>query len=170
MNKLKLIALAAISSLVIASCDKKDDTIQTPDTSRFISNQDFFLTGAQQIPANNSAGQGKIEGTFDKRTKVYTYKITWSGLSGAPTAIHIHGVADRGFTAVFVPPLAAYPNGIVQDITGFTKSSSGSLSGTLYVDGVVVKQSDLLNGKFYVDIHTASFPNGEVRGQIIFAV
>jgi hypothetical protein len=170
MNKLRLIAIAVVFSMVLQSCDKKDNTIQIPDTSRFISNYDFFLTGAQQIPANSSAGQGRIEGTYDKRTKLYTYKITWSGLSSNATAMHIHGVAERGFTAVFIAPLAAYPNGIVQDITGFAKSTSGSLSGTLYVDGLVVKEADLLNGKLYVDIHTTNFPNGEIRGQIIFPI
>jgi hypothetical protein len=168
MNTLKLIASASLFSvLLFSSCKKDDDTHLTPDRSRYISNYDFFLTSAQQIPANTSTASGWIEGTYDKRTKTYTYKITWSGLSSNVAAIHIHGIADRGYIAL-PSPLGPYTNGIVQTIGGNSTAKAGSYSGSLFVDGVAIRESDLLAGKFYVDIHTVNFPGGEIRGQILF--
>jgi CHRD domain len=166
--KLKLIAALFISCFFLASCDKEDDTHQNPDRTYFISNYDFFLTAAQVVPATTSTANGRIEGTYDRKSKFYNYKITWSGLSSAVTAIHIHGVADRGFVALPLAPVAAYPNGIVSNITGFSTATSGTYSGSLFIDKTVIKEADLLNGKFYVDIHTTNFPNGEIRGQILF--
>lgn len=168
MNRLKLVTLSALLSLCIfSSCEKDDDTNFTSDTSRYISNYDFFLTGAQQIPPNASTGSGRIEGTYDKRTKIYTYKITWSGLSSAVTGIHFHGIADKGYVAIPAPP-GIYPNGIAAAASGFSTATSGTYSATLLVDGMVINESHFLAGKFYVDIHTTNFPGGEIRGQILF--
>jgi hypothetical protein len=171
MNKLTLIAIVAVfSSFFLASCEKEDETALNTDRSRYTSNYDFFLTGSQVVPANASTASGRIEGTYDRRTKTYTYKLTWAGLSGTIPAngIQIHGPADRGFTAPTLSALATYPGGVVQQIVGNATATSGTFSGTLFVDNVVVKEADLLNGKFYIDIKTAAFPNGEIRGQIIF--
>ena len=162
MNKLKLIALSCVLSFALISCEE-EETLQNS-----VDNTDFALTGAQAIPASNSTAGGTIKGTYNKKEKTFTYTLAWNGLSGNITAAHIHGVADRGFVAIPVAPLAAYANGIVQTITGFTNGPSGSFTGNLYVDGTVVKEHDLLAGKFYVDIHTAAFPGGEIRGQILF--
>ena len=65
-------------------------------------------------------------------------------------------------------PLASYVNGIVQTISGNPTGASGSFNGSLYVDGTVEKKHDLMAGKFYIDIHTAAYPAGEIRGQIMF--
>jgi len=165
MNRLKLLTLSALLSICIfSSCNKDDDTNLTPDRSRYISNYDFFLTGAQQLPPNASTASGRIEGTYDKRTKVYTYKITWSGLSSAVTGIHIHGLADKGYVAF----PGTYPNGIAASAFSNSTATSGSYSSTLFVDGTVINESNFLAGKFYVDIHTVNFPGGEIRGQILF--
>lgn len=164
MNKLKLIVLAGLFSFTLVSCEQEEDTVSNND----LINYDFALTGSQVVPASNSTAGGAIKGTYNRRTKVYTYTLEWNGLSGNPTAMHIHGVADRGFAAIPIAPLAAYPNGIVQNILGYKASPSGTYNGTLFVDGTVIKEHDLLAGKFYVDIHTAAKPGGEIRGQIIF--
>lgn len=166
MNKLKLIAVAGLSVFFLSSCDQDDDTLLTPDRSRYVSNYDFALTNTQQIPANTSTGSGRIEGTYDKRSRTYTYKLTWAGLSSAVNGIHIHGLAGRGYIAIPGPFPA--PAAIAQSASGYSTSTSGSYSGSFYVDGVAVKESDLLSNKFYVDIHTVNFPNGEIRGQLIF--
>jgi hypothetical protein len=165
MNRFKLFTLSALFVLCFfASCDKEDDLHQYPDRSRYISNYDFFLTGSQQIPSNTSTATGRIEGTYDRRTKVYSYKITWSGLSSAVTGIHIHGLADRGYIAI----PGTYPSGVASAASGNSTATSGTFSSTLLVDGMVIKEPDFLAGKFYVDIHTTNFPNGEIRGQILF--
>lgn len=169
MYTLRLIALAfLLTGIFLSSCDRDDDTLQTPDTSRYVSNYDFFLTGAQVRPVPNStSASGSIEGTYDKRTKTYTFKLTWAGLSGPVTAIHIHGIADRGFLAL-PAPLGPHANGIAYTTFGHSTATSGTFSGSLFIDGVVIKEENFLAGKYYVDIHTAAHPAGQLRGQIIF--
>jgi hypothetical protein len=168
MKKLQLIACIAVLSLCLSSCE--EDNLNFTDSNRYVTNFDNNMTGAQQIPANTSTATGKIEGTYDRKTKLFSYTITWANLSSniVSNGIHIHGIADRGYSAIPVAPLAAYPNGIVQVVPTSTTVKTGSFSSTLYVDGVAVKEADLLSSKFYVDIHTVNFPNGEIRGQIMF--
>src|SRR5215207_8653881 len=176
MNKLKLTAFVSLLSLVLLNSCEDDSDVLSPDYSRYIPHVNA-LTGAQQVPANSTPGFGRIEGTYDRKTKTYTYKITWQGLTSAllpasstnpaANAIHIHGPADAGIVAL-PAPLGTFPNGMVQIAFGYPITISGSYSGTLYVDGTVVKESELLSGKYYVDIHTLNNPNGEIRGQLQF--
>jgi hypothetical protein len=166
MKKLKLIVLTGLTMLFISSCDQDDDTLLTPDRSRYIPNYDFALTNTQQIPANTSTASGRIEGIYDKKTSTYTYKITWAGLSSAITGIHIHGLAGRGYVAI--PGKFPAPAAIAQSASGYSTATSGTYSGSFFVDGTLVTETDLLADKFYVDIHTVNFPGGEIRGQLIF--
>ncbi|HEU4471982.1 MAG TPA: CHRD domain-containing protein [Flavisolibacter sp.] len=162
MKKMKRFAFAIAACLMVfTSCEKEemvDRTAVSPGSP---------LAGAQQIPANNSTATGTIGGTYDRRSRNFNYTLSWAGLSGPPAAIHIHGIADAGFIAL-PSPLGPYTNGIAQTISGFPAAASGSLTGTLFVDGNVIKEHELLGGKFYIDIHTAAFPMGEIRGQILF--
>src|SRR5881398_851231 len=116
--KLKTAITAISLGLLFTGCTKEDNTHQTPDTSRYVNNYNFIMTGAQNVPASSSAASGAIQGTYDKKTKTYTYVLSWTGLSGNPLAIHIHGIADAGYIALPIP-LGPYTNGIAQNITGF---------------------------------------------------
>ena len=51
-------------------------------------------------------------------------------------------------------------------ITGITAAPTGSISGTVTLDGVTQKEDEFLGGKWYSNIHTATNPGGEIRGQI----
>ncbi len=78
-----------------------------------------------------------------------TWKLTWKHLSGAATAAHIH-IGARKVAGPVVVPLC----------TPCTSPVSGA--ATLTADQV----KDLLAGKYYVNVHTAKNPGGEIRGQI----
>ena len=170
MNKLKLIAFASVLCF-LTSCDPDNELEWFPGTSRYVSNVDFNMTSSQQIPANSSTATGSIYGTYDRKTKTFSYTIEWQNLSSniATNGIHIHGIADRGANAIPAGPIASYPGGVVQTVQGVvTSQRTGKISTSLYVDGVAVREQDLLGGKFYIDIHTVNFPGGEIRGQILF--
>ena len=49
------------------------------------------LSGAGEVPPNNSAGKGRMTGTFDTDTNTLTWTVTYSGLSGPAIATHFHG-------------------------------------------------------------------------------
>jgi hypothetical protein len=124
------------------------------------------LTGAQETPATNSAGLGKMDVHYSKETRTLTYTVSWSGLTGPVAAMHIHGPAPIGYAAVPVQNIITSSNGIFKP--GPTYGTSGTVSATLIADNIAIKESDILNGFYYVNIHTSSFPNGEIRGQIVF--
>src|SRR5208337_2924580 len=57
------------------------------------------LTGAGEVPANNSPGRGLMVGTFDTDTNTLTWTVTYSGLSSPVIAAHFHGpVSYLGLT------------------------------------------------------------------------
>lgn len=112
------------------------------------------LTGAQEVPPNASTASGTATGTYDTATNIITLNLTWSGLiGGAATAAHYHAPATPGVNA-----------GIIQGLTSFPASTSGSYSNSFVFSDA--NELNLLNGLVYLNIHNAGFPGGEIRGQI----
>lgn len=109
------------------------------------------LTAGEEVPPNDSAGTGTVEATFDTETNVLTWTIEYSGLTGDATAAHFHGPAAPGENAGPVVPI---PDPLTSPI-----------SGTATLDDT--QEADLLAGKWYFNIHTAEYPDGEIRGQVL---
>lgn len=108
------------------------------------------LSGSQEVPPNSSAGSGSAEVTVNPSTMAMTYRVTYSGLSGPASMGHIHGPAPAGQNAGVKIP---FPSVAQSPITG-----SGTLTAEQY--------ADLKGGRYYVNIHTAANPGGEIRGQL----
>ncbi len=108
------------------------------------------LSGAEETPPNDSAGTGTADITWNSDTKELSWTIEFSGLSGPATAAHFHGPADPGVKA-----------GVALPIPDIESPSEGS--ATLTDD----QASQLAAGKWYVNVHTAKFPDGEIRGQVV---
>ena len=108
------------------------------------------LDGKSEVPANASAATGTADIDYDPASKKLSWKLTYSGLSGAATAAHFHGPAEAGKNAGVA---VAIPN---------ATSSPAEGSATL----TDAQAADLVAGKYYVNIHTAANPGGEIRGQV----
>ena len=168
-RNMKLIRLTALSSIVLAfiitfvSCEKIAEEKKTSDYEK----KGIVMTGTNEVPQSTSTALGNLDVTYSKETRTLNWSVTWSGLTGPVSLMHIHGTAPKGYTASPVQNIITPSNGIfVPNSTTFP--ATGKLSGTMQVDGVVVKEMDLLNGMYYLNIHTAAWPNGEIRGQIEF--
>src|SRR6204780_3791676 len=108
------------------------------------------LDGKSETPPNTSAGTGTADIDYDAATKKLSWKLTYSGLTGPATAAHFHGPAgptEKAGVAV------AIPNATTSPVEG---------SATL----TDAQAADLTAGKYYVNIHTAANPGGEIRGQV----
>jgi hypothetical protein len=165
--KLTALPLFILGSLVIlSSCESDAEMKKTTDFQK----SGIVMSGAKEIPAVPSAALGKLDVFYTRETRTLSYTVTWSGLSDSVSAMHIHGLAPEGFSAGIVQNIVAASNTIYPQKTSgkFTYTKSGTLSGTLLVDGSVIKENDLLNGQYYLNIHTSVYPGGEIRGQITF--
>jgi hypothetical protein len=171
MNQLKLTAFICLlftSSMIFISCEKQEDTKYTI-SSLPVTFAQVALPAGVVIPP--SPAVGTLTGVYTKVDRTFSYTINWSGLVDTISAIHIHALAEKGLIAL-PAPLGPFANGIVQSFTsGFTRTKTGSYSGTLYIDGNIIREEDFLSGKYYIDIHSKSAPyssTGELRAQIEF--
>lgn len=109
------------------------------------------LSSAQEVPPNPSAGTGTATMTFNQATKQLTWNVTYGGLTGPATMAHFHGPAAPGANAGVAVPIGA---------AGMSSPATGS--ATLND----AQAADLLAGRYYVNIHSAAHPGGEIRGQV----
>ncbi len=108
------------------------------------------LSSAAEVPSNASAGTGTLEASLDKATRVLSYKLTYSGLTGPATMAHFHGPALPGANAGVVVAFANPASPIVGQATLTPE-----------------QLADLMAGKWYVNVHTAQNKGGEIRGQVL---
>jgi CHRD domain len=169
---MRLIKLTAFSSLILAgalslsSCEREAEEKKT----FLYEKKGIVMSGAQETPAVASTSLGSMDVSYSKETKLLTYKVSWSGLADSVLLMHVHGLAPVSFAATVVQNIVTASNGIYPQKTAgkFTYAKSGTLTGTLLADGVVVKEDNILNGHYYINIHTSVYPGGEIRGQIKF--
>lgn len=109
------------------------------------------LDGHTQVPPTDSRGAGSAEMTFDTGNRHFTWTITYQGTTDAPTAAHFHGPAEPGRNAGPVLPL------------------TGDLSSPMTGESTLseAEANDLMSGRWYINIHTAQYPGGEIRGQVM---
>ena len=107
------------------------------------------LKGADEVPANDTAGVGEVTATLDSDTKSFSYSATYSGTTGPGVAAHFHGPAAPGVNA---PPVVMVMNA-ANPIKGTAKLTDAQIA-------------DLTAGKWYFNVHTAAHPGGEIRGQL----
>jgi CHRD domain-containing protein len=108
------------------------------------------LDGASEVPPTTSTGTGTADLDYDAASKKLSWKLTYSGLTGPATAAHFHGPAESGNNAGVA---VAIPN---------ATSSPAEGSATL----TDAQAADLMAGKYYINVHTAANPKGEIRGQV----
>jgi hypothetical protein len=125
---------------------------------------DILIPGVTPCPPGTQAGQAKltanlqpVQGASGSGSATFTirlgqtelcYTLTVSGLNEIPDAAHIH----RGTTGAIVVPLTA--------------PTSGTSSGCMTVEKALLQEIVRSPGAFYVNVHTATYPGGKVRGDL----
>lgn len=111
------------------------------------------LSSGQEVPkqvVKMAAAKGLFKGTLSGST--LKWKLTYSHLTGAATAAHIHLGAKGKAGNVLVPLCGAAP------------ACKSGLTGTIKLASAV--KSAFGKHLLYVNVHTAKNPNGEIRGQL----
>ena len=133
------------------------------------------LSGFEQVPSILSNGTGTFSLTINGTTSI-TYRLSYSGLSSPVTQAHVH-FAQRGVNG-----------GIIFFLCGGPKPAcpaAGTVTGTVVASDVNppgdpepvtaqgIQPGDLAgtirairSGNTYANVHTTTFPGGEIRGQL----
>ncbi len=109
--------------------------------------QGVKLTAILQPVTPATTGSGSATVTIRIGQAQLCYTLTVSGLTNV-TAAHIH----RASSGAIVVPLAAPTN--------------GSSSGCLDVDKALLQEILSSPSAFYINVHTTSFPDGQIRGTL----
>jgi hypothetical protein len=146
MKKVSFIAFLAAAAALVTSCNKNDD----PPPASPIVNLVSTLNGASEVPANGSTARGAVTGTYNKDTRVFSISVTWSGFTA--TNAHVH----KG--------IAGVSGGVQWGLGNAPFTSPINFTSNPLTDS---QRDSLAMGMYYVNIHSAAFPGGEIRGQIV---
>ncbi|CAN5164249.1 CHRD domain-containing protein [soil metagenome] len=144
MQMLRPLTAALLSCLTMACTSNAQET---PPITSVLSAR---LLGTSEEPPVTSTGSGMLEATVNRQTMVISYTVTYAGLGGAATAGHFHGPAAVGANAGVALPLAG---SLASPIKGEASLTAAQLA-------------QLMAGLWYVNLHTAANPSGEIRGQV----
>lgn len=128
------------------------------------------LTGYEEVPALSTDGFGSLVAQIDEADESMTVELSYGGLSAEAAAAHFH-LGQRAVNGGIVVHLCG---------TGGTDpcpSQPATVSRTIDADDVVavqgVEEGDfaallraMRAGVIYVNVHTSTFPGGEIRGQL----
>lgn len=107
--------------------------------------------GAREVPPNDSKGTATVNATYDTETMVLTWEGTFENLSGKAAAAHFHKGAPGKNGGVVVPLFGG--ENARSPFKGSKKLTAG-------------QARDLMDGQFYLNLHTSAYKAGEVRGQL----
>jgi hypothetical protein len=120
------------------------------------------FSGSNENPPVNSSGIGTATLILNDVTGQAVLSLNFSGLSSAVAAAHFHAPADAHANAGVVNGLNFAPA-----FTLTAGGTAGSLSNYTVPFTLTAQQiAGLKNGLWYINIHTANFPGGEIRGQL----
>jgi hypothetical protein len=111
------------------------------------------LKASAEVPPKDSNGQGKLTATLDSESRELKYHVEFDGLTGPAVAAHFHGPAAGGANAKPQVPVKGTIASPIDGIATLTPEQA----------------KDLLDGKWYFNLHTSANPGGEIRGQVLKA-
>lgn len=139
------------------------------------------LSGPGESPANSSPGTGFATVIFDSATHSLSISLTFSGLTSPTAASHIHCCTSAPFSgtagvATQTPSFPGFPLGVTSGTfnntfdtslaasynPAFVTANGGSVAATeqAFAAGLAANET-------YLNIHTAEFPGGEIRGFLV---
>jgi hypothetical protein len=163
--RFRSIGLAALISLFASGANAATITFST------------LLNGANEIPVNASPAVGVATIIVDTTLATMRVLAEFSGLIGVTTASHIHcctavpGGANVGVATV-LPNFTDFPLGVhsgtYDHLFDMNLASSWNPAFVTAQGGIAnafaALQAGMATGNAYYNIHTDSFPGGEIRG------
>src|SRR5437899_5928344 len=165
---MKRLWLVVLASIVISGLGM--GSAQADDTDTFILRAS--LRGANEVPPINTPATGSFAATIHPAGTI-TFKLTFSNLSANIVVSHIHFAQNNVAGGVMI----FWCGGDAQPAC--PAATAGVVEGTIVPANVVALAAQgiaardltsalrvIFQGEGYVNIHTSTFPGGEIRGQI----
>jgi hypothetical protein len=111
------------------------------------------LNGRQEVPANDSSGNGSCMVTLNATETQISVTCNYRNLTSNVVGAHIH---DNGPVGV---------SGPIRFDFSFTGGTTGTI-GPLTFNPTPAQVADLRANQWYINIHTSNLPGGEIRGQV----
>lgn len=143
------VLVAGVLSLALAPAVLAAETLTTE------------LSGDNAVPPIEVDGSGEATVTISDDEQTVTWDVSYSDLTGAPAAGHIHfGAADAN-GPVMIPFAEVTESGTTGSFAAADYAGGEGLPDDW--DGVL---DAIRDGNSYVNIHTEANPGGEIRGQL----
>lgn len=130
------------------------------------------LSAANEVPPTVSAGMGNGTLMLSDDMNTLFANISFTNLTAPALKGHVHCCAPIGSDAAVAIPLSVTPakSGMLTGMIDLTKLSSYDAEFlAAYGSSVTTLRSTFLSGLegglAYVNLHTATYPTGEIRGQ-----
>jgi len=165
----RIVLMLAVSAALVAAAGGYAITRATSEGAS------TTLIGYLEVPSVSSPSAfGEFRARIDDARQTITWQLRWSGLSSQTAAAHIHlgqRAVNGGVSAFFCggSTKPACPAG-----------NSGSIQGTIVPADVIgpggqgITQGEwgelvaaMRAGVTYANIHSSTFPGGEIRGQVV---
>lgn len=130
--------------IFLNSCLKDEENTIAPISQSYVAQ----LAGTNAIPSNASSANGILNGIYNSNAQTFNFTLNYTGINPASWNIHQGAAGENG------PILFALGN-----VTPSPYTRSITLS--------VAQLAALNAGLLYINIVSAGFPDGEIRGQII---
>lgn len=164
-----IVACCALLALPAVAGDDDDDRVQKISAR---------LQSYQEVPSISSNASGRFRATIDDTAGTITYTLSYEGLTGDVRQSHIHfgQHSVNGGISVFLCQTTTNP-----DPTGLAPQcpQAGTVTGLLQAantigpggQGIAAGEfaeliAAIRAGVAYVNVHSSTFPGGEVRGQL----
>ena len=105
------------------------------------------LSGAQEVPPVATSATGSATFTLSADRTQLTYSVTHTVTGGTASHIHLASAGEIG--------------NVIYPFTPFGSTMTGTLTIT------ATDADNLEQGKMYVNVHSPTFKDGEIRGQIL---
>ena len=166
--KLSILSLAAAAAITAMAPATAHESVYAAN-----------LLGGSEFPAAATTGHGTARVTIDFDLVTMRVQATFADLIGNVSASHIHCCTLPGANAgvaTMTPSFTGFPTGVKSgsyDVT-FNMASSASYNTTFINNngGTVGSAFNALvagldAGKAYLNVHTSSFPGGEIRALLV---
>lgn len=128
------------------------------------------MTGAEEVPANDSAGQGQAIFQLSRDGMSLSYKIITANIENVTMAhIHLAPAGSNGGVVAWLYPSGPPPQlvpGRSDGVLAQGTITAANLVGALAGQPLSALIDAMESGRTYVNVHTSQFPGGEIRGQI----